>query len=50
VLAQALQKTHRIAVGTFTWRGGTTPIAIRVHPDGLRLQRLYFANEVHKRN
>ncbi len=27
VLAQALQKTHRIAVGTFTWRGKTTPIA-----------------------
>jgi DNA end-binding protein Ku len=47
VLAQALQKTHRIAVGTFTWRGKTTPIAIRTHQDGLLLQRLYFADEVH---
>jgi DNA end-binding protein Ku len=47
VLVQALQKTHRIAVGTFTWRGKTTPIAIRVHQDGLLLQRLYFADEVH---
>ena len=47
VLAQALQKTRRIAVGTFTWRGKTTPIAIRVHQDGLLLQRLYFANEVY---
>jgi DNA end-binding protein Ku len=47
VLAQALQKTRRIAVGTFTWRGKTTPIAIRVHQDGLLLQRLYFADEVH---
>jgi hypothetical protein len=28
----------------FTWRGKTTPIAIRVHQDGL--QRLYFAGEV----
>jgi len=46
VLVQALQKTHRIAVGTFTWRGKTTPIAIRVHQDGLLLQRLYFADEV----
>jgi non-homologous end joining protein Ku len=35
VLAQALQTTRRIAVGTFTWRGKTTPIAIRVHQDGL---------------
>jgi hypothetical protein len=34
-------------VGTFTWRGKTTPIAIRVHQDGLLLQRLYFANEVY---
>jgi hypothetical protein len=33
-------------VGTFTWRGKTTPIAIRVHQDGLLLQRLYFADEV----
>ncbi len=47
VLAQALQRTRRIAVGTFTWRGKTTPIAIRVHQDGLLLQRLYFADEVH---
>jgi DNA end-binding protein Ku len=47
VLTQALQKTRRIAVGTFTWRGKTTPIAIRVHQDGLLLQRLYFADEVH---
>jgi hypothetical protein len=37
----------RIAVGTFTWRGKTTPIAIRRHQDGLFLQRLYFAGEVH---
>ena len=28
VLVEALKKTHRIAVGTFTWRGKTTPIAI----------------------
>ena len=47
VLFEALQKTHGIAVGTFTWRGKTTPIAIRVHQDGLLLQRLYFAGEVH---
>jgi DNA end-binding protein Ku len=47
VLVQALEKTHRVAVGTFTWRGKTTPIAIRVHQDGLLLQRLYFAGEVH---
>jgi DNA end-binding protein Ku len=47
VLVQALEKTHRVAVGTFTWRGKTTPIAIRVHRDGLLLQRLYFAGEVH---
>ena len=47
VLVEALQKTHRVAVGTFTWRGKTTPIAIRVHQDGLLLQRLYFADEVH---
>ena len=44
---QALKQTHRIAVGTFTWRGKTTPIAIRVHHDGLLLHRLYFAGEVH---
>jgi DNA end-binding protein Ku len=37
VLAQALQHTHRIAVGTFTWRRKTTPIAIRTHQDGLLL-------------
>ena len=49
VLAEALEKTHRIAVGTFTWRGKTTPIAIRRHQDGLLLQRLYFAGEVHTR-
>jgi non-homologous end joining protein Ku len=36
-----------VAVGTFTWRGKTTPIAIRHHQDGLLLQRLYFAGEVH---
>ena len=47
VLVEALRKTHRVAVGTFTWRGKTTPIAIRVHQDGLLLQRLYFAGEVH---
>ncbi|PYM57630.1 MAG: Ku protein [Candidatus Rokuibacteriota bacterium] len=46
VLVQALQQTHRVAVGTFTWRGKTTPIAIRAHQDGLLLQRLYFADEV----
>jgi DNA end-binding protein Ku len=46
VLVQALRQTHRVAVGTFTWRGKTTPIAIRVHQDGLLLQRLYFADEV----
>jgi hypothetical protein len=37
---------RRIAVGTFTWRGKTTLILIRVHQDGLLLQRLYFVNEV----
>jgi DNA end-binding protein Ku len=47
VLVRALQDTHRVAVGTFTWRGKSTPIAIRVHQDGLLLQRLYFAGEVH---
>jgi hypothetical protein len=47
VLTEALRRTHRVAVGTFTWRGKTTPIAIRVHQDGLLLQRLYFAYEVH---
>jgi DNA end-binding protein Ku len=46
VLVVALQKTQRVAVGTFTWRGKTTPIAIRAHQDGLLLQRLYFADEV----
>jgi DNA end-binding protein Ku len=46
VLVGALQQTHRVAIGTFTWRGKTTPIAIRVHQDGLLLQRLYFADEV----
>ena len=46
MLVEALQKTKRVAVGTFTWRGKTTPIAIRVHQDGLLLQRLYFADEV----
>jgi DNA end-binding protein Ku len=46
VLVVALQKTQRVAVGTFTWRGNTTPIAIRAHQDGLLLQRLYFADEV----
>jgi DNA end-binding protein Ku len=35
------------AVGTFTWRGKTTPFAIRVHQDGLLLQRLFFAGEVY---
>jgi DNA end-binding protein Ku len=45
-LVEALQQTHRVAVGTFTWGGKTTPIAIRVHQDGLLLQRLYFADEV----
>ena len=47
VLVQALEQTHRVAVGTFTWRGKTTPISIRVHQEGLVLQRLYFADEVH---
>ena len=47
VLTEALQKTRRVAVGTFTWRGKTTPIAIRVHHDGLLLQRFYFAGEVY---
>src|SRR6185436_13841740 len=47
VLVQALQRTKRIAVGTFTWRGKTTPVALRVHRDGLILQRLYFSGEVH---
>src|SRR5262245_2392517 len=47
VLVQALQKTHRVAVGTFTWRGKTTPIAIRVRQEGLLLQRLYFGGEVY---
>jgi DNA end-binding protein Ku len=46
VLVAALQKTQRVAVGTFRWRGKTTPIAIRAHQDGLLLQRLYFADEV----
>jgi len=47
VLVKALEKTHRVAVGTFTWRGETTPIAIRTHQNRLLLQRLYFAGEVH---
>jgi DNA end-binding protein Ku len=47
VLVGALQQTHRVAVGTFTWRGKTTPIAIRGHEDGLLLRRFYFAGEVH---
>ena len=46
VLVEALEKTQRIAVGTFTWRGKTTPIVIRAHQNGLLLQRLYFADEV----
>jgi non-homologous end joining protein Ku len=46
VLVEALRQTHRIADGTFTWRGNTTPIAIRLHQYGLLLQRLYFADEV----
>ena len=47
VLVQALARTRRVAIGTFTWRGKTTAIAIRLHQDGLLLQRLYFAGEVH---
>jgi len=47
VLTEALRQTHRVAVGTFTWRGKTTPIAIPVHQNGLLLQRLYFAGEVY---
>jgi DNA end-binding protein Ku len=47
LLVEALRKTHRVAVGTFTWRGKTTPIAIRLQQDGLLLQRLYFAGEVY---
>ena len=47
VLTEALRKTRRVAVGTFTWRGKTTPIAIRVHQNGLLLHRLYFAGEVY---
>jgi DNA end-binding protein Ku len=46
ILVEALKKTHRVGVGTFTWRGKTTPVAIRVHQNGLLLQRLYFAAEV----
>lgn len=46
VLVGALQQTHRVAVGTFTWRGKITPIEIRVHQDGLLLQRLNFTDEV----
>jgi DNA end-binding protein Ku len=46
VLVEALQKTQRVVVGTFTWRGKTTPIAIRAHQNGLLLQRLHFADEV----
>src|SRR5262249_13021287 len=46
VLVRALEQTNRVAVGTFTWRGKTTPIAIRVRDHGLVLQRLYFAGEV----
>jgi non-homologous end joining protein Ku len=49
VLVHALQKTRRIAVGTFTWRGKTKPIAIRVHQDGLLLQptsEVYNATEI----
>jgi hypothetical protein len=38
---------HHPRPGTFTCRGKTTPNAIRVHQDGLLLQRLYFANEVY---
>jgi non-homologous end joining protein Ku len=45
--ARCSSQTHCITVGTFTWRGKTTPIAIRVRQDGLLLQRLYFADEVH---
>jgi DNA end-binding protein Ku len=47
VLVQALEQTKRVAVGTFTWCGKTTPIAIRRHQDGLLLQRLYFTGDVH---
>ena len=47
VLTTALAKMKRVGVGTFTWRGKTTPVAIRVHQDGLLLQRLHFADEVH---
>ena len=47
VLAKALEKTKRVGLGTFTWRGKTTPIVIRMHQSGLLLQRLYFADEVH---
>jgi len=36
---EAFKKTHRVAVGTFIWRGKTTPIAIRVHQDGLMSAR-----------
>jgi DNA end-binding protein Ku len=46
VLIEALQKTHRVAVKTFTWHGKTTPIACRIHHDGLLLQRLYFAGDI----
>src|SRR6185369_16028564 len=34
VLVQALERTKRVGVGTFTWRGKTSPIAIRVHQHG----------------
>jgi DNA end-binding protein Ku len=46
VLVRALEQTCWVAVGTFTWRGKITPIAIRVHKGGLLLQSLYFADEV----
>ncbi|HWC02670.1 MAG TPA: Ku protein [Methylomirabilota bacterium] len=49
LLVEALRRSDRVAVGTFTWRGKTTPIAIRSEQDGLILQRLFFADEVHDR-
>ena len=47
VLTEALRRTRRVAVGTFTWRGKTTPIAIRLHQDGLLLAgEVYNAAEI----
>ena len=49
LLAEGLRKTGRVGVGTFTWRGQSTPIAIRPRADGLVLHRLHFAEDVQAR-